>query len=841
MEPPSDPGSFMTAGGGVVAGSRIAGYQVTGRIGRGGMAVVFRARDERLGRLVALKVLAPVLAEDEGFRQRFIRESRAAAAVDDPHIIPVFEAGEADGVLFIAMRYVAGGDVRSLIRRVGLLPVLRAVSIVSPVASALDAAHAAGLVHRDVKPANMLIDTRPGRPDHVYLSDFGLSKGALSSVGLTGSGLFLGTPDYVSPEQIDGRTVDGRADQYALACAAFEMLSGQPPFARDHGIAVIHAHATQPPPALTERRPGLPAAVDAVLARALAKDPAGRYGSCHEFGESLREALGAGPYAGEAAAGEAERLATVVVPEAIAGLAADDRTSRSGSEGASGAAAGMRDDEAEVASESLDCEETIIRAPLGAGAPARPEGMIGPRPDGTPGPPVPRRPAGEDNRVAQLPPISADLTASASGPTPRRRSSRGLLVLGAAGVVLAGAVLGTVGALNSSSANRAHQPPGRTAATGVVNSSRTTGTHQRSGRKANALVPMTPIPSGQFYSVIAGPGSSAWAIGDVISGSSSQPLIEHWNGTAWSPVSIPSIPGAYISDATAGPGGTAWAVGSADTGTLVLHWDGTAWSIVPSPSPDENASLDSVVAESNGTAWAEGFCSTCGGVNNILLLHWNGTAWTRVPADSWFIASALAAGADGVTWAVGDQIFRWNGTVWTQVPTALVTISGNTFLSGVSAAPGGRAWAVGSYCYLCSSSALSQERNQTVVLHWDGAQWSQVPSPSPAGNAGLNSVSTGAGGTAWAVGYYCAPRCTNTDVTSGPYLGHTLILRWNGTAWVRVPSPSPGDADTLLAVAVGDGGIAWAAGITCSSHCGTSAAIYQTLILRWNGTAWVPG
>jgi hypothetical protein len=838
-EPPGDPGSFMTAGGGIVAGSRIAGYQVTDRIGRGGMAVVFRARDERLGRLVALKVLAPVLAEDEGFRQRFIRESRAAAAVDDPHIIPVFEAGEADGVLFIAMRYVAGGDVRSLIHRVGPLPVLRAVSIVSPAASALDAAHAAGLVHRDVKPANMLIDTRPGRPDHVYLSDFGLSKGALSSVGLTGSGLFLGTPDYVSPEQIDGRTVDGRADQYALACAAFEMLSGQPPFARDHGMAVIHAHASQPPPALTERRPGLPAAVDAVLARALAKDPADRYSSCHEFGESLREALGAGPYAIEAAAGEAEHPATVVVPEAIAGVAANARTGRSGSEGASGAAAGLRNDEAEIASESLDYEKTITRAPLGAGDPSRPEGMDAPQPESRLGSPVLRRPAGKDNQAAQLRALSAGLTAPAYGPTPIRRTSRGLLALGAVGVVLVGAVLGTVVALNNSSANRTHEPPGRTTPTRVVNSSPTTGTHQRSGRKANVMVPMTPIPSGQFFSVIAGPGRSAWAIGDVISGSSSQPLIERWNGNAWSHVSIPSIPGAFISDATAGPGDTAWAVGSTDTGTLVLHWDGTAWSIVPSPSPDHTASLDSVVAESNGTAWAEGFCSTCGGANNILLLHWNGTAWTRVPADSWFDASALAADADGVTWAVGDQILRWNGTAWTQVPNAWVTISGNTSLSGISAGPGGTAWAVGSDCTPCSSSDISKDGNQTVILHWDGDQWSRVP--SLAGNAGLNSVSTGPGETAWAVGYYCAPRCTNRDVTSGPYLGHTLILRWNGTAWVRVPSPSPGHHATLLAVAVGDDGSAWAAGITCTGHCGTSAATYQSLILRWDGTAWVPG
>jgi serine/threonine protein kinase len=168
-------------------GSRVAGYLLEQQIGAGGMAVVYRARDVRLDRLVALKVMAPTMAGDETFRLRFVREARAAAAVDDPHIIPVYEAGDTGGVLFIAMRFVGGGDVRSLLHREGPLSPDRGMSVIAPVASALDAAHAAGLVHRDVKPANMLLDTGPGRPDHVYLSDFGLSKG-MQSGGLTGSG-----------------------------------------------------------------------------------------------------------------------------------------------------------------------------------------------------------------------------------------------------------------------------------------------------------------------------------------------------------------------------------------------------------------------------------------------------------------------------------------------------------------------------------------------------------------------------------------------------------------------------------------------------------------------------
>src|SRR5450755_2851701 len=252
---------FPQAAGGFAVGSRIGGYLLEEQVGHGGMAVVFRALDERLGRRVALKILAPALAADLAFRQRFIRESRAAASVDDPHIIPVFEAGEADGVLFIAMRYVRGGDVQSLIAREGALAAARVAGIVSPIALSLDAAHAAGLVHRDVKPANMLLDGQQGRPDHVYLSDFGLSKEALGSTRLTGSGQFLGTVDYVAPEQVDGRPVDGRTDQYALGCAVFEMLCGEPPFRRDHGMAVLLAHLSEPPPLVTSRRPELPRAL----------------------------------------------------------------------------------------------------------------------------------------------------------------------------------------------------------------------------------------------------------------------------------------------------------------------------------------------------------------------------------------------------------------------------------------------------------------------------------------------------------------------------------------------------------------------------------------------------
>jgi hypothetical protein len=284
-------------------GSRIGKYVLEQQIGRGGMAMVFRARDDQLGRLVALKIMDPSVASDAEFRQRFVRESRAAAAVDDAHIIPMFEAGESAGVLFIAMRYVAGGDVRSLLAREGPLGIDRASAILVSVASALDAAHATGLVHRDVKPGNMLMDVRKGRPDHVYLADFGLTKATWGAVTLTPTGKFLGTADYAAPEQITGRRVDGRADQYSLACVAVEMLTGQAPFSRGKVMDILTAHLSEPPPPVSARGHGLPGELDGVLGRALAKSPGDRYLSCGDFAAAFQRAAGVGGHGALAVAG----------------------------------------------------------------------------------------------------------------------------------------------------------------------------------------------------------------------------------------------------------------------------------------------------------------------------------------------------------------------------------------------------------------------------------------------------------------------------------------------------------------------------------------------------------
>ena len=265
-------------------GTELAGYRIESLLGWGGMSVVYLAEDLRLKRRVALKLLAAGLAEDESFRDRFLRESELAASIDHPNIVPIFEAGTTEDLLFIAMRYVEGGDLAERLQ-LGRLDPADAISILAQLASALDAAHARGLVHRDVKPSNVLLDTgaRPDGSDHVYLADFGLTRRVSEEAGIGDDGHLLGTIDYVAPERIAGEEIDGRADVYSLGCVLYECLVGQPPFRRDSDLAVVFAHLETESPAPSERRPELPAALDAVIAQALAKDPEQRYPSCRAF------------------------------------------------------------------------------------------------------------------------------------------------------------------------------------------------------------------------------------------------------------------------------------------------------------------------------------------------------------------------------------------------------------------------------------------------------------------------------------------------------------------------------------------------------------------------------
>jgi serine/threonine-protein kinase len=261
-------------------GTRLAGYRIQALLGRGGMGVVYLA--EQLGprRQLALKLLLDPVAAGEAFRERFLRESELTAAIDHPNVLPVYDAGETDGVLWIAMRYVPGIDLAALLHRDGPLAPEPALALCGPVAGALDAAHTRGLVHRDVKPANILLAVEDGAVTQVYLADFGLTKRVGGAGGLTVSGQVLGTIDYVAPEQIEGGEVDGRADQYALGCVLFECLTGTVPFRRDSELAVLWAHVNDPPPHISDQRPELPAALDDAIDRALAKAPGDRYPSC---------------------------------------------------------------------------------------------------------------------------------------------------------------------------------------------------------------------------------------------------------------------------------------------------------------------------------------------------------------------------------------------------------------------------------------------------------------------------------------------------------------------------------------------------------------------------------
>jgi serine/threonine protein kinase len=275
-------------------GTEFGGYRIQGLIGRGGMSVVYQAEHPRLSRTVALKIIAPELAEDDVFRERFVRESRVAASLDHANIIPIYDTGDQDGLLYIVMRYVKT-DLKALIRQEGELSPGRTLAIAGQVASALDAAHKLDLVHRDVKPANVLIATRAGTEgeDHAYLTDFGLTKHLASRSGLTGSGQFVGTVDYMSPEQIEGKQADGRADVYALGCVVFQCLTGQVPFEREADAAVIWAHLREPPPRITDHRRNLPAGIDDIVARAMAKSPEDRFPTCREFVLAARRELDA--------------------------------------------------------------------------------------------------------------------------------------------------------------------------------------------------------------------------------------------------------------------------------------------------------------------------------------------------------------------------------------------------------------------------------------------------------------------------------------------------------------------------------------------------------------------
>lgn len=284
----------MVAGHGwaeLSAGDEFAGYRIERRLGRGGMGILYLAIEPGLERRVALKLIAPEAAAEEVFAKRFAEESRIAAAIEHPNVVPIYAAGEEDGIPFIAMRYVAGSDLGRRVAREGRLDPAEAARLIAQVGNGLDAIHAAGLVHRDVKPANVLLTGSGGDEPHAYITDFGVARNVATQSGLTQTGRFVGTLDYVAPEQISGGAVDARVDVYALGCLLFKLLTGEVPFPRDTEAARLYAHLNDPPPAPSLYVPSLPMALDDVVIRAMSKQPEDRYPSAGDLGRAAVAAL----------------------------------------------------------------------------------------------------------------------------------------------------------------------------------------------------------------------------------------------------------------------------------------------------------------------------------------------------------------------------------------------------------------------------------------------------------------------------------------------------------------------------------------------------------------------
>jgi serine/threonine protein kinase/Tol biopolymer transport system component len=707
-------------------GSVVAGYRLEAQVGAGGMAVVFRARDERLGRPVALKILAPGLASDPAFRRRFIAESRAAAAVDDPHIIPIYEAGEAEGALFIAMRFVVGGDLRHLLAREGALPSARAAEFLSPVASALDAAHAAGLVHRDVKPANILVDERPGRPDHVYLSDFGVSKGATASVSLTGAGQFLGTPDYSAPEQIQGQPVDGRADQYALACVAFQLLTGSAPFERDQGMAILLAHLSEPPPSLTGRRPDLPAAANEVLARALAKVPEKRFGSCAGFADALRAALGLTPY---------DPRGTTPVPAAT-----PDHPSTVIAAPRPEPASQESNGKADVPAEPTD-------VPVDLAAPV----TMDSRPGG-------RLPVADARTADQpLPTIPA---AGRQAASPRHRSR--ILAFALAGTVLAAAV---IAGFLLASAPKPPRSPGPAISPDTASAAKPTATLTAPGASVVKSVAFSPNgmtlaaadENGHTYlwniaartPSVTFPDLDSQAITTVAFGSSPEGAIVAtgdsdddvcvWNaakGTLTRSFTVLDYNEGMDSVAVS-PDGSTLAAADIDGSLFLLDWQTATTGLTPTFTTPDGSPVNSVAFSPNGATLA------AADVNGKIFL-WNVAARTLAatltdPRSTG--VSSVSFSPNGATLAAGDRngkVFLWN--IAARTLAATLTDRGSSGVSSVAFSPNGTTLAAG-------------DGNGSTFL-WNIAARTLAATLTDPRSTGVSSVAFGSDGTTLAAGDY---------------------------------------------------------------------------------------
>ena len=676
------------------AGSLVAGYRLEAQVGAGGMAVVFRARDERLGRSVALKILVPALTGDSAFRRRFIAESRAAAAVDDPHIIPVYEAGEASGMLFIAMRFVMGGDLRRVLEREGPLPPGRIAEFISPVASALDAAHAAGLVHRDVKPANILVDARAGRPDHVYLSDFGVSKGAVSSVSLTGAGQFLGTPGYSAPEQIRGLAVDGRTDQYALACVAYQLLTGEMPFERDQGMAVLLAHLSEPPPSLVSRRPDLPEAVDRVLARALAKAPEERFGSCGAFADALRKALGLAPYLprGSASAPEHPPEYRRSAGTGTAGVPANSAATPSVAAAAVAAAA----------SRSTRPHPHRQTQRVTGDGPGAGSGKIPARPARTAD--LAGLPAG---RIAAAP--TAHALPRRDATSVRSRRSRRARLASLAGILLVLTVTVIVVVLVGPGTQRPS----------AASSSRSGNASASASRHSAQASPETPALS---LAVSPGPKlTDPSSVGSIAFSPDGKELFTSngylWNVSSLTHVVLPSGPMVYFS-----PSGTTFALIDGGAGVDILNAETHA--VTETLNDADNTFALTAAYNASGTLMAVGADSGKTYVWDIR----RDAIITTLPLRGRPSVQALAFSPDGKTLAVSeaDHTYVWNLASHAVVATmpSVIGGSGDTAFSpdGKTLAIGNELWDAATYTHIATLNSTACSGVSAIAFSPDGAE-----------------------------------------------------------------------------------------------------------------------
>ena len=727
-EPAADAGFPTGNEASAAIGARVGQYRLERRLARGGTAVVYLAWDERLDRPVALKVLASVLAEDEAFRKRFIRESRAAAAVEDPHIVPVFEAGEAGGMLYIAMRYVPGGDVGTMVRRDGPLPPGRAAAVIAQVASALDAAHAAGLVHRDVKPANMLVDRRSNRSDHVYLADFGLSKKTMAaSAGLTGTGQFVGTLDYSAPEQIRGRPADGRTDQYALACAAFELLTGAPPFHHEEATAVMYAHLSEPPLPVTSRRADLPLAVDQVVARALAKMPADRYASCQEFADALLQALRTVPPSSPLGASDGPPPSH---PPTQIDLVSDGpgRQPVPAASAAAGTAytphaeADMpsRDIDIPAPSAAADAAAAVSQTGPARGDPATGQAAAGPD-AGANGTAAPGPPARDNHqRPLELGPVTGSTSLSPSR-AERSRSRLWLLIVASAAIIAASATALFVSLSGGGGAASGH---GRTTLTGAL-----------------AATLRNPGSSTVAFSVAFGPGAETLAVGSSNVDNSGNSTTTGGSTRIWdiatktitATLTDPGSNGVY--GVAFGPGGTTLA--AADSNGSTYLWDIATKKITATlTDPGSNGVY--------GVAFGPGGTTLAAADSNGSTYLWDIatkkiTATLTDPGSKGL--SGVAFGPGGTTLAAADSngsTYLWD--IATKKITATLTDPGSKSVYGVAFGPGGTTLAAADY-------------NGSTYL-WDIATKSITATLTDPGSKGVYGVAFGPGGTTLAVADY---------------------------------------------------------------------------------------